>query len=152
MDVNESLDDSESESGDLVNFDPTELVKNREGTPRSVSVYLSKHLRRCLTKEEREVLFSTVPKVDKYMSEYLGKQFPKDNEAQLTKIQAAILGDFETTDSRMERPPKRRTRGQSRHNSSRHGGTELDPVHHLLRGKCLRAHFSVQKREDPNSD
>ena len=33
----------------------------------------------------------TVPKVDKYMTEFLGKQLPKDNEAQLTKIQAAIL-------------------------------------------------------------
>lgn len=104
MDTNETLDDSEPESGDFLNFDPTELVKNREGTfviPKSVESYLSKHLRRCLTKEEREALFKehprpdtevcTVPKVDKYMSEYLGKQFPKDSEAQLTKIQAAIL-------------------------------------------------------------
>ena len=51
--------------------------------------------------EEREALFKerprpdtevcTVPKVDKYMTEYLGKQFTKDSEAQLTKIQAAIL-------------------------------------------------------------
>ena len=70
-------------------------------TPRLVSTYLSKHLRHCLTKEERKALFKehprpdaevcTVPKVDKYMIEFLGKQLPKDNEAQLTKIQAAIL-------------------------------------------------------------
>ena len=69
--------------------------------PKSVETYLSKHLRQCLTREERESLFKehprpdaevcTVPKVDKYMAEYLGKQFPKDGEAQLTKIQAAIL-------------------------------------------------------------
>ena len=104
MDADASLDDSDTESEDFINFDPTELVKNREGTfvtPKSVSTYLSKHLRRCLTKEEREALFKehprpdvevcTVPKVDKYMTEFLGKQLPKDNEAQLTKIQAAIL-------------------------------------------------------------
>ena len=96
----EILDDSETESGDVLDFDPTELVKNRKGTfviPKSVETYLSKHLRRCLTREEREALFKehprpdaevcTVPKVDKYMAEYLGKQ----KEAQLTKIQAAIL-------------------------------------------------------------
>ena len=61
--------------------------------PKSVETYLSKHLRRCLTKEEREALFKehprpdaevcTVPKVDKYMAE--------DGKAQLTKIQATIL-------------------------------------------------------------
>ena len=103
-DAGETLDGSETESGDILDFDPTELVKNREGTfviPKSVETYLSKHLRRCLTKEEREALFKehprpdaevcTVPKVDKYMTEYLGKQFPKEGEAQLTRIQTAIL-------------------------------------------------------------
>ena len=103
-DAGETLDGSETESGDILDFDPTELVKNREGTfviPKSVETYLSKHLRQCLTKEEREALFKehprpdaevcTVPKVDKYMTEYLGKQFPKEGEAQLTRIQTAIL-------------------------------------------------------------
>lgn len=86
-----------------MNFNPTELIKNREGTfaiPKSVETYLSKHLKRCLTKEEREALFKeqprpdaeicTVPKVEKYISEYLGEQFPRDSEAQLTKIQATL--------------------------------------------------------------
>ena len=71
------------ESGDVFDFDPTELVKNREGTfviPKSVETYLSKHTRQCLTKEEGKALFKehprpdtevcTVPKVDRYMAEY----------------------------------------------------------------------------------
>ena len=101
LDTNGSLDNSDTEAEDFINFDPTELVVNREGTfvnSKSVSTYLSKH---CLTKEERKALLMehprpdaevcTVPKVDKYMTEFLGKQLPKDNEAQLTKIQAVIL-------------------------------------------------------------
>ena len=67
LDANGSLDDSDTESGDFTNFDPTELVKNREGTfvtPKSVSTYLSKHMRRCLTKEEREALFKEHPRPD----------------------------------------------------------------------------------------
>ena len=47
-DASETLDGSETESGDVLDFDPTELVKNREGTfeiPKSVETYLSKHPR-----------------------------------------------------------------------------------------------------------
>ena len=64
-------------------FDPAELVKHKEGTfavPKPISSYLSKHVKRCLSKEEREALFKEHPcpdldacLVDKYMSEFLGK-------------------------------------------------------------------------------
>ena len=41
-DKSETLDDSETESGDIFDFDPTELVKNREGSfviSKSVETY-----------------------------------------------------------------------------------------------------------------
>ena len=47
-DASETLDGSEMESGDVLDFDPTELVKNRERTfeiPKSVETYFSKHPR-----------------------------------------------------------------------------------------------------------
>lgn len=99
-----SLSESEQEFEVGVEFDPAELVKRKEGTlpvPKPISSYLSKHVKRCLSKEEREALFKEhprpdldvclVPKVDKYMSEFLGKNFPKERETESTRIQAAIL-------------------------------------------------------------
>lgn len=63
--------------------------------------YLGKHLRRCMTKEEREAVFKehprpdieacTVPKPDKYMSDFLGKKFPKERDSEAMKIQASVL-------------------------------------------------------------
>ena len=63
--------------------------------------YLDKHMKRCLTKEEREALFKehprpnldscVPPKIDKYMSEFLGKHVPKERDSELAKIQSAIL-------------------------------------------------------------
>ena len=63
--------------------------------------YLNKHMKRCLTKEEREALFKEYPKpdldtcvppkVDKYMSEFLGKHMPKERDTELAKIQSAVL-------------------------------------------------------------
>ena len=47
--------DSDSPSG-IADFDPASLVQSREGTmkvPGSIQKYLDKHLRHCLTKEER---------------------------------------------------------------------------------------------------
>ena len=66
--------------------------------------YLNKHMKRCLTKEEREALFKehprpdldtcVPPKVDKYMSEFLGKCLPKERDAELAKIQSAVLASI----------------------------------------------------------
>ena len=139
LDANGLLDDSDTESEDC---DPTELLgENRGGTfvtPKSVSTYLSKHLRHCLTKEEWEVLFKehlrpdaevcTVPKVNKYMTEFLGKQLPKDNEAQ---IQAAILAIL--------RPLTAASRDLLEATYS-HNSTGVDPTHHLPSAKRFRAH------------
>ena len=62
---------------------------------------MGKHLKRCLSKEEREALFKehprpdvdtcVPPKVDKYLFDFLGKRFPKQQDADLTKIQSAVL-------------------------------------------------------------
>ena len=56
---------------------------------------------RCLTKEERDALFkehrrpdldsSTPPKVDRYIADFLGKRLPKEHDAELAKVQSAIL-------------------------------------------------------------
>ena len=86
------------------NFDPESLVKSREGTfkpPNPMERYLKKHLRRCLSKEEREALFKehplpdidacTPPKPDKYLMDHLGKRFPKDFDSRLNKVQTAVL-------------------------------------------------------------
>ena len=99
MSSTSSESDQESEVGE--EFDPAELVKHKEGTfsvPKPIASYLSKHVKRCLSKEEREALFKEqdlevclVTKVNKYMSEFLGKNFPKENETESTKIQSAIL-------------------------------------------------------------
>lgn len=88
----------------LTDFDPADLVKAKEGTfdtPDTMKKYLEKHLRRCLSKEERDALFKehpkpnlavcAPPKVDKFISDFLGKRLPKDQDQDLTKIQAAIL-------------------------------------------------------------
>ena len=63
--------------------------------------YLEKHLRRCLPKEEREAMFRehlkpdlpvcSPPKVDKYMSDFLGNKIPKDYDREFLKAQAAVL-------------------------------------------------------------
>ena len=48
--------------------EPAELVKHKEGTFLSLShfhhTYLSKHVKRCLSKEEREALFKEYPQPD----------------------------------------------------------------------------------------
>ena len=80
--------DSDSSSGTL-NFDPSSLVKSKEGTtkvPKTIQKYLDRHLKHCLSKDEREALFrehprpdlevTIAPKVDKYISDFLGKKFP----------------------------------------------------------------------------
>ena len=85
-------------------FDPASLVKAKEGTfkaPKTMQRYLGKHLKRCLSKEEREALFKehprpdvdacVPPKVDKYLFDFLGKRFPKQQDTDLTKIQSAVL-------------------------------------------------------------
>ena len=85
-------------------FDPSELVKKKEGTfsaPEQIASYLDKRMKRCLTKDEREALIKDhprpdsasckVPAVDKYVKEFLGKKFPKEEDSELAKIQAAAL-------------------------------------------------------------
>ena len=101
--ISRGSDQSQGPSG-LSYFDPASLVKNREGTfkpPKAMEHYLGKHLRRCLTKEEREALFKEhplpdidaciPPRIDKYVSEFLGKRFPKDQDTRLNRVQSAVL-------------------------------------------------------------
>ena len=99
--------ESETDSDEdelLGQFDPASLVKSKEGTfsvPSTMKKYLNKHMKRCLSKEEREALFKehpkpdlhscSPPKVDKYISDFLGKRLPKEHDSELAKIQSAIL-------------------------------------------------------------
>ena len=63
--------------------------------------YLRRHLKRCLSKEEWDALIKehplpdidacTPPKADKYLVDYLGRRFPRDQDAKLNKVQSAIL-------------------------------------------------------------
>ncbi len=88
----------------ITQFDPASLVRSKEGTFKALKLmkkYLDMHLRRCLTKEEWEALFKkhprpdldscVAPKVDKYMGDFLGKRLPKEHDAELAKIQTAVL-------------------------------------------------------------
>ena len=85
-------------------FNPASLVKSKEGTfkpPRPMERYLGKHLKRCLSKEEWDALIKehplpdinacVPPKADKYLSDYLGRRFPRDQDAKLNKVQLAVL-------------------------------------------------------------
>ena len=95
--------DSDSSNG-LTDFDPASIVQTKDGAlrvPKTIEKYLSRHLKHCLTKEEREALFrehprpdvdaTLAPRVDRYISDFLGKKFPKERDAELTKIQTAVL-------------------------------------------------------------
>ena len=79
-------------------------MKSKEGTfstPRPMQKYLEKHLTKCLSKEEREALFKenpkpdlpvcSPPKIDKFITDFLGKKLPKEHDQDLAKTQAAIL-------------------------------------------------------------
>ena len=69
--------------------------------PRLIPKYLDKHLRHCLTKEEREALFrkhpkpdldtTLAPKANRYISNFPGKKFPREQNTELMKIQTAVL-------------------------------------------------------------
>lgn len=82
-------------------------MKAKEGSfkaPKAMKKYLNKHLRRCLSKEEREVLLkehpqpdlesAVPPKADKFIIDFLGKKFPKEQDTQLSKIQASVLASI----------------------------------------------------------
>ena len=88
----------------LVYFDPASLVSTKEGTfkvPSDIKKYLDKHMKRCLSKEEREALYKehprphlaslVPPKVDMFMSNFLGKRLPRELDADLSRIQGAVL-------------------------------------------------------------
>ena len=75
----------------LVYFDSASLVSTKEGTfkaPSDMKKYLEKHMKRCVSKEERNALYKkhprpdlaslVPPKVDKYMSDFLGKRLPRE--------------------------------------------------------------------------
>ena len=91
----------EGDPSDKLDFDPASLVRSREGVNKPIQSYLEKHLKRRLSKEEREALFkehprpdldvTLPPKVDKYVSEFLGKKFPRYHDNELMKIQATVL-------------------------------------------------------------
>ena len=63
--------------------------------------YLEKHFKHCLSKQEREALFKehprldtavcVVPRIDKYITDFLGRRMPKDRDAELMRIQAGVL-------------------------------------------------------------
>ena len=62
--------DSSEDSFMLENFELSSLVKVKDGTfqtPRFMRKYLEKHLRRCLSKEEREAIFKEHLKPDLYV-------------------------------------------------------------------------------------
>ena len=105
------LAESEPEEG-LANFDPSSLVKTKEGTfraPQAIEKYLNKHLKRCLSKEEREAIFkehpkpdldsSMPPKADRYMIDFLGKHFPKEKASELST--GSHLSDHPSSDFSM---------------------------------------------------
>ena len=62
---------------------------------------LGRHLKHCLTKEQREALFkkhprpdlevTLAPRVDKYVSDFLGKKLPKEQDTEFMKIQTVVL-------------------------------------------------------------
>jgi hypothetical protein len=66
-----------------------------------MSKYIRKHFKKCITKEEREALYKehprpdvdacAPPKVDKYITDFLGKKFPKDQDSEAMKVQASVL-------------------------------------------------------------
>ena len=95
---------TDSDQDDQLGFNPASLVKSKEGTfpaPPMMKKYLDKHMKRCLSKEERDAMFKehpkpdlqscNPPKVDKYISEFLGKRLSKEHDSELAKIQSAIL-------------------------------------------------------------
>ena len=79
---------TDSDEDDLLGqFDPASLVKSKEGTfsaPSMMKKYLNKHMKCCLSKEERDAILKehpkpdlhscSPPKVDKYISDFLGKR------------------------------------------------------------------------------
>lgn len=79
-------------------------MEAKEGTskvPRIMQKYLDRHMKRCLTKEERDALFKEhprpdlascmPPRVDKYMIDFLGKRMPKTGDSDLSKMQGAVM-------------------------------------------------------------
>lgn len=102
---NSSTSSDSSLSGELITpFDPASLVKSKEGTfkvPAGMSKFMRKHFKKCISKEEREAFFKehprpdvdvcTRPKVDKYITDFLGKKFPKEQDSEAIKLQASVL-------------------------------------------------------------
>ena len=90
-------------SSGLPCFDPADLVRSREGifkAPKVIQQYVDKHFRCCLLKVERDALFKehprpdldscTVPKVDKFIMDFLAKRMPKEYDNELSKIQGSM--------------------------------------------------------------
>ena len=96
-------------------FDPSESVKKAGmfTAPDQIASYLDKRMKQCLTKDKLEVLIKDhpwpdsmsckVPVINKYVKEFLGKKFPKEEDSGLAKIQAAaLLPSYLPTDICME--------------------------------------------------
>ena len=89
------MDSEEGDPQDLSVFNLGDLMKTKDGTfkvPKYMKSYLNKHMKHCLTKEalfkdhSRPDLDSCVPpKIDKYMSEFLGKRMPKERDLELAR-------------------------------------------------------------------
>ena len=90
----------------LTYFELSSLVQAKDGTfkvPPHMGkyMYLDCHLKRCLSKEERDALFKehpkpdlafcNPPKVDRYMADFLGKRMPREHDNELVKLQSTTL-------------------------------------------------------------
>ena len=140
---------------------PAELVKHKEGTfsiPKPISVYTSKHVQWYLSKEEREAFFKErpppdldvglVPKIDKYMSEFLEKNFPKESETVHKDIYRQQSLPYYGHWPLHEWPTRGRPERWIRHSSASDRGAQSYPVHYLFGRECLRAYFPAEMGED----
>jgi len=100
-------------------------------------------------KEECEALFNehlrpdldsyAPPKVDKLMSEFLGKCLPKEHDTELAKIQSAVQASIHPlTCARQHLIELGWARRLPRHDSTRIRGVSTVTVHKVHNWKCLK--------------
>ena len=142
-------------------FDPSELVKKKEGAfsaPDQIPGYLDKRMKWCLTKDEHEALIKDhrwpdsvsckVPALDKYVKEFLGKKSPKEEDRKLAKIPAAAL----LTDICMELLASLWGRWRPRHASSSIRDHNNDSVHTVSHWKYTRIYFPNKACQNSRKD
>ena len=97
-DTDSDLDSREHFNPELEKQDKEEF---KTKVLKSVGKYLEKHFRRSLSKEERTAMLkkhpkpdsdaSAPPKLDGFIPDFAGKKLDKARDAQLAKIQGALL-------------------------------------------------------------